>query len=393
MKALRIILASIKKADEEYNLFSSKDKIVIGISGGKDSMVLLYSLALYKNYSHKNFTLIPAIIDLGFPNFQIDNIKNYIKSHLNLDLEVLDGKTVYPILKAQQELQHTPHLPCSICSKMKKAIINKYANKIKANKVSFAHHLDDAIETLFLNEIYGGRIATFTPKMFLENEKITFIRPLIYVKEQTIKKCIKEENILIEKSNCPNDGITKRAEIKNILNSIYNTFEGSHDNFLNILINKEKEDLFYNHYEKSLSDDGLYYKEIDDILSYKKYLSFIKRNLKSYCFSKLFKKKDYLTKYFLIYKNNKIKGAIELNYKERDFVISTIKFISKKEFKLFLFKFYKNLYLRINPVNLYIYTNDASFLNEFNLAKIKKDLYLLNINPIDIEKLLKKSHK
>ncbi|MDY3761569.1 MAG: hypothetical protein SO106_01080, partial [Candidatus Onthovivens sp.] len=81
MKALRIILASIKKADEEYNLFSSKDKIVIGISGGKDSMVLLYSLALYKNYSHKNFTLIPAIIDLGFPNFQIDNIKNYIKSH------------------------------------------------------------------------------------------------------------------------------------------------------------------------------------------------------------------------------------------------------------------------------------------------------------------------
>ena len=185
---------------------------------------------------------------------------------------------------------------------MKKAIINKYANKIKANKVSFAHHLDDAIETLFLNEIYGGRIATFTPKMFLENEKITFIRPLIYVKEQTIKKCLKEENILIEKSNCPNDGITKRAEIKNILNSIYNTFEGSHDNFLNILINKEKEDLFYNHYGKSLSDDGLYYKEIDDILSYKKYLSFIKRNLKSYCFSKLFKKKDYLTKYFLIYK-------------------------------------------------------------------------------------------
>ena len=115
--------------------------------------------------------------------------------------------------------------------------------------------------------------------------------------------------------------------------------------------------------------------------------------MKSYCFSKLFKKKDYLTKYFLIYKNNKIKGAIEINYKERDFVISNIKFISKKEFKLFLFKFYKNLYLRINPVNLYIYTNDVSFLNEFNLVKIKKDLYLLNINPIDIEKLLKKSHK
>ena len=83
----------------------------------------------------------------------------------------------------------------------------------------------------------------------------------------------------------------------------------------------------------------------------------------------------------------------QYNPKERDFVIATIKFISKKEFKLFLFKFYKNLYLRINPVNLYIYINDVSFLNEFNLEKIKKDLYLLNINPIDIEKLLKKSHK
>ena len=77
--------------------------------------------------------------------------------------------------------------------------------------------------------------------------------------------------------------------------------------------------------------------------------------MKSYCFSKLFKKKDYLTKYFLIYKNNKIKGAIEINYKERDFVISTIKFISKKEFKLFLFKFYKNLYLRKLIQLIYIF--------------------------------------
>lgn len=393
MKALRIILASIKKADEEFNLINDKDKIVIGISGGKDSMVLLYSLALYKKYSHKKFTLIPAIIDLGFPKFQIENIKNYIKSNLNLDLEVLDGRTVYPILKAQQEIQHTPHLPCSICSKMKKAIINKYANKINANKVSFAHHLDDAIETLFLNEIYGGRIATFTPKMFLENEKITFIRPLIYVQEQTIKKCIKEENIMIEKSNCPNDGITKRAEIKDILNSIYNTFDGSHDNFLNILLNKEKEDLFYNHFEYLISSNGLFYKEIDDITSFKKYLNFIKRNDKSYGILRKFTKSDYTSKYYLIYRNNVIRGAFELNYKDRDFYISSIKFKSKNEFKLFLFKFYKHLYLKINPLNLYIYAKDVTSLEEFKLSKIKKDLYLLNINPIDIEKLIKKSHK
>lgn len=390
MKALRIILASIKKADEEFNLLNDNDKVVIGISGGKDSMVLLYSLALYKNYSHKKFELIPAIIDLGFPSFNIENIKNYIKSHMNLDLEVLDGKTVYPILKAQQDLQNTPHLPCSICSKMKKAIINKYANKIKANKVSFAHHLDDAIETLFLNEIYGGRISTFTPKMFLENEKITFIRPLIYVKEQTIKKCIKEENIMFEKSNCPNDGITKRAEIKDILNSIYTTFDGSHDNFLNILLNKEKEDLFYNHYEKLLDHKGLYYNEIIDIPSYNKYLNFIKIYGKTYGILKNFNKKGFKKQYFMYYKNGKIRGAIELNSNLKDFYISTTKYISKKEFKLFLFKFYKELYLKINPINLYIYIDDISFLSEFNLIKIKKDLYLVNINPIDIEKLLKK---
>ena len=192
MKGIRILLASIRKADIEFNLINDNDKIVIGISGGKDSMALLYALNLYKKFSKANFELYPCMIDLGFPNFNPKEIKDYVNK-LGYELKILDEKQVFTILKIQQEKQNLPNLPCSICSRMKKAIINKYAEKINANKVTFAHHKDDAIETLFLNEIYGGRFATFAPKMFLTNDQLTFIRPFIFVREKDILKTIKEE--------------------------------------------------------------------------------------------------------------------------------------------------------------------------------------------------------
>ena len=217
MKAIRQVLAALRKADQTYNLINHGDKIVIGLSGGKDSVVLTYVLSLYQKFSHTDFTIQPVTLDLGFDGFNADGLKEFCHS-LNLELHVENAREVYPILLKQKELQKLNHLPCSICSRMKKASINKVANDLGYNKVAFAHHADDAIETLIMNEIYGGRIATFSPKMHLENANIDFIRPFLLVHEKDIKQFIKEENIFVMGSSCPADKNTTREDVKVLLN-------------------------------------------------------------------------------------------------------------------------------------------------------------------------------
>ena len=192
MKTMRSILGLIRKADQKFDFFNENDRVLIGISGGKDSMVLLKALSQYQHFNCVNFEIVPVILDLGFDGFDSEPIKKYVKS-LGLELIVVDSREVYKILKVQQK--DSPHLPCSICSRMKKAAINKAAKELGCNKVAFAHHGDDAIETLFMNEIFGGRIASFQPKMHLDRADIEFIRPLILCHEDMIIHAQKEEKI------------------------------------------------------------------------------------------------------------------------------------------------------------------------------------------------------
>ena len=242
MKSIRTILGLIRKADQKFDFFHEKDRVMIGISGGKDSMLLAYALNEYKNFKAVNFEIVPAILDLGFPGFDASPIKEYLSS-IGLDLKVVDSKEVYQILKLQQK--EAKHLPCSICSRMKKAAINKVAKELGCNKVAFAHHGDDAVETLFMNEIFGGRVATFQPKMHLERADIEFVRPLILVHEDEIKKACKEEHIPFFPSHCPNEGITTRSEMKELLNHIYKKYPSAKKNFFLMMENYEREQLYY----------------------------------------------------------------------------------------------------------------------------------------------------
>lgn len=241
MRAIRKVLASIRNADLRFSLINQGDKIVVGVSGGKDSLVLLYALNLYRKFAQCDFEIIPVMLDLGFASFNPSVIQEYVKT-LGMELVVADARTVYPIL-----LKHTKeggHLPCSICSRMKKAAINKVAKGLGAKKVAFAHHAEDAIETLFMNELYGGRIATFVPKMHLQKADIDFIRPLILCRESEIEKTAREEKFPVMKSPCPSDGFTTREDVKNLLAGIYKKYPDAKENFLTMLYNYEQEDLW-----------------------------------------------------------------------------------------------------------------------------------------------------
>lgn len=247
---IKKILSTVRKADEMFNLIEDGDKIAIGVSGGKDSSLLLYAMHLYqylaKNALNKSFDILGIHINMNFGEDDFSPLESFIEEnkipYYKEDSKIAD---ILALNKKNDEIQ------CSLCSTLKKGAVIEAAKQNGCNKVAFGHHADDAIETMFLNMIYGGRINTFDPKMYLTSSKITFIRPFALTFENDIAKTCKELNIPTLKSGCPNDGFTKRQEIKELLHSIYHQFPGSKQNFLLSLYNDDKVNLYKGIKEKN----------------------------------------------------------------------------------------------------------------------------------------------
>ena len=216
------------------------DKIAIGVSGGKDSVLLAYCLQKYRRYSPKKFEIIAIHLRMGFPNSDFSLIDEFL---VNENIPCFQVETtIYPILLKQANADGS--LKCSLCSKFKKALVIEKAKQENCNKVAFAHHGDDAIETMFLNAVYGGRVAVFRPKMYMSESKIEFIRPLIYLRESEIQAYVKQQNLPVIASSCPNDGHTQREEMKDFLVTLYEKFPPAYENFLKMLSNTAQVDLW-----------------------------------------------------------------------------------------------------------------------------------------------------
>ena len=393
MKAIRILLAEIRKADQNFDLFHHGDKIVIGLSGGKDSIALTYLLNLYRKFSHTDFIIQPVILDLGFEGFNPEPLREFVES-LGLTLYVSNNQEVYPILKAHQD--ENKHLPCSICSRMKKAAINKVAHELGFNKVAFAHHGDDAIETLIMNEIYGGRIATFAPRMHLERADIEFIRPLIYAYEKDIIRLIKEEKLPIFPSLCPADKTTTREDIKNILKDIYHKYPMSHDSFLSMLENYEHYDVWDDDLYYQINQNGLSLKPVitkDDALKMMdiRFKVFVKGQNVPYE-EEFVPSEEKEAKAFLICINKEAIGTIRYREKEDGLKIERFAILDEyqnkgygKETLIFLSSY---LYKKYNPKNIYLnaqyhllsfyqkcgYLEEGETFYEANIKHIKMNL-------------------
>ena len=241
--SVKRVLAKVRKADLEYGLINDGDYIGVGLSGGKDSSLLLYLLHLYQYLAagslDKHFKIIGIHIDLNFGEENFRPVADFFNRY---DIPLYEEKSlVADILKRNLK---NDKIQCSLCSTLKKGAVIKAAKQLGCNKVAFGHHGDDAIETLLLNMIYGGKIATFDPKMHLTREDITFIRPFIYAFESDLKKALKELDLPKIKSGCPNDGYTQRQNIKELLHKIYHTYPSAKENFLLSLHNKEQLNLF-----------------------------------------------------------------------------------------------------------------------------------------------------
>lgn len=190
------------------------DKIAIGVSGGKDSLALLYALHGLKRFYPKKFELIAISVDLGFGIQNFDKINELCKS---LDIELFIEKTDIGDIVFNQRKESNP---CSLCAKMRKGSLNYRAKELGCNKVAYAHHKDDVIETMFLSLIYEGRFHCFSPVTVLDRMQITLIRPMIYVNEADVIGFKNRYELPVAKNPCPADGHTKREYVKQLVKQL-----------------------------------------------------------------------------------------------------------------------------------------------------------------------------
>lgn len=212
----RSIIRTVQRAVVEFELMEDKDRILLGLSGGKDSLLMLYALSILAKHVPFKVELEALTVDLGFKK----------EEEMNFSLlEDICGELQLPyrVVRAElgQEILNNPQQnPCARCSYFRRAIIHNYAQKNNFNKVAFAHHLDDAVETFLMSILYSGQISTFLPKTFLDKTGVTVIRPLVYLRESAIKSAVKKLGLSPIKSPCPLDEETKRAEVKGLINML-----------------------------------------------------------------------------------------------------------------------------------------------------------------------------
>lgn len=233
------ILGLTRKCIQDFDMIKDSDRIGVGLSGGKDSMVLLYALKLYQNFSPEKFELEAFTIDLGFEGFDLSTIERYCKC-IDVPLNVKKTNIKDIVFDVRKEKN-----PCSLCANMRRGAIHNSLKEKGFNKLALGHHGDDAIDTLFLSMFYEGRINTLSPKSFLTRKELHVIRPFLYLSEKDIEKTVNKFQVPVIKNPCYVDKKTKREEIHNILENIYEEIPGARDKILTAMKNSKEVNLWF----------------------------------------------------------------------------------------------------------------------------------------------------
>lgn len=225
------LLSKCRQAVKDFDLIQDNDKIAVGLSGGKDSLTLLHILKNYQRFSPQKFELIAITLNPG----GVDNTPLH-RLCKDIDVEFHEIQTnikeiVFDIRKEKN--------PCSLCANLRRGALNDAAQKLGCNKVALGHHKDDAIETFMLSVSYEGRINCFSPKSYMDKNKLSLIRPMVYIEESMIKQAAKLYNYPIIKNPCPADGHTKRQDIKDLIKKLDQDMPGFKKNLFGCLTHTE----------------------------------------------------------------------------------------------------------------------------------------------------------
>lgn len=227
---LQQLLSVTRKAVDGFGMIQEGDHIAVGLSGGKDSLALLTALRELQRFYPKKYSLTAVTVDLGFPNVDYSLLEDFC---------VEKGVPYERVATAIADIvfyQRHEKNPCSLCAKMRKGALNDAVKALGCNKVAYAHHKDDAVETLLLSLIFEGRFHTFSPVTYWDRIGLTLIRPLILMDEADIIGFQNKYQLPVAKSPCPADGRTKREYVKNLLKSLNRDHPGTRERMFSAIL-------------------------------------------------------------------------------------------------------------------------------------------------------------
>lgn len=217
-KALNEFTGTLRRAVDDYDMIQAGDKVAVGVSGGKDSMLLLAALNHLKSFYPRPFELEAITIELGFEGMDFSPVAELCRrlgvpyTRLKTDIKEI----VFDVRKEDN--------PCSLCAKMRRGALNDAIKAQGISKLALGHHFDDAVETFMMSLLFEGRLSCFRPVTYIDRSGVTQIRPLVYAGEQKISRLAEELNLPIVENSCPQDKASKRHEIKTLLGTLSGSY-------------------------------------------------------------------------------------------------------------------------------------------------------------------------
>lgn len=233
---LQRLLSYTRKAVDEYGLIDDGDKIAVGISGGKDSLTLLYALSELRKFYPKKFEVYALTVHLGIEGMDFSEIRQ-LCDKLCVPYYIIETEINDIVFNIRKEAN-----PCALCAKLRKGAFNNKALELGCNKIAYAHHREDVNETFMMSLIYEGRIHTFSPMSHLDRTNLTLIRPLLFVPEADVIGFAKKYKLPVVKNLCPADGVTKRQETKELIKQINSEAPGFHTRLFSAIANGNMDD-------------------------------------------------------------------------------------------------------------------------------------------------------
>jgi len=208
-KEFKRLMGCIRKADKDFGLIAPGDHVMVGVSGGKDSLMLLVAMKRYQQFMHQSFELSAVTAVMG--TMETEKIAALCEQ-LEVPYVARECNIREVVFEDRQEKN-----PCSLCAKMRRGMLVTLAKELGCNKIALGHHRDDAVETFLMSLLYEGRLHTFAPSTYLDRNDITQIRPMVYVEESRIISLAEQMQLPVVKSTCPVNGQTNRQNMKDLV--------------------------------------------------------------------------------------------------------------------------------------------------------------------------------